>query len=241
MSVPNSCAIWNRVRSSARRVSAKRAPILGKAGSCFLNATAAPSGSCRMLQPTSRLNVRGGFAALPANPCVANLAPLRRGFLQPEPRAAPASPLDLRQPVQLGLDLGADVRLQAVHLPAINPIQGDVAGAAERECEMGRNALAAGLVKVAGLTVGESGTHPPVHLGLREAKRLARHRQAGADRIFDTETDFAARRFIGGLPPRPEPSLLSIPLVRGWARTLGGKSSSSPHNLAPLRRGFSVA
>jgi hypothetical protein len=68
-----------------------------------------------------------------------------------------------------------------VHLPAINPIQGDVAGAAERECVMGRNALAAGLVKVEGLTVAESGAHSPVHLGLREAKSLARHRQARAD------------------------------------------------------------
>jgi hypothetical protein len=34
--------------------------------------------------------------------------------------------------------------------------------------------LAAGLVKVEGLTVGESGTHPPVHFNLREAKSLAR-------------------------------------------------------------------
>ena len=34
--MPNRRAIWNRVRSSARRVSAKRAPILGKAGSGFL-------------------------------------------------------------------------------------------------------------------------------------------------------------------------------------------------------------
>src|SRR3954469_2507824 len=93
----------------------------------------------------------------------------------------PASPYRLRQPVQLVLDFGADVRLQAVHLPAINPTQGDVAGAAERECVMGRNALMAGLVKVERLTVGETGTHPPVHLGLGEAKSLARHRQARAD------------------------------------------------------------
>jgi hypothetical protein len=36
MSVPNSRAIWNRVRPSARRVSAKRAPISGKVGSGFV-------------------------------------------------------------------------------------------------------------------------------------------------------------------------------------------------------------
>jgi hypothetical protein len=67
-----------------------------------------------------------------------------------------------------------------VHLPPINPIQGDVAGAAERECVMGRNALAAGLVEVEGLTVAECGTQPPIHFGLREAKSLARRRQARA-------------------------------------------------------------
>src|SRR3954470_2146398 len=100
-------------------------------------------------------------------------------FCGRERGGAPALAPRLRR--QLVLDLGADVGLQAVHLPAINPIQGDVAGAAERECVMGRNALAAGLVKVEGLTVAESGTHPPVHLGLREAKSLARHRQARAD------------------------------------------------------------
>jgi len=36
LSVPNRRAIWNRVRSSARRVSAKRAPISGNLGSGFL-------------------------------------------------------------------------------------------------------------------------------------------------------------------------------------------------------------
>ena len=106
MSVPKSCAIWKRVRSSARRVSAN---LLGKAGSDFLYGTAALSGSYRMLQ----------------NHFVAR-------------RSVGGSGPVLRQPVQLVLD----------HLPAINPIQGDVAGAAERECVMGRNALAAGLVKL---------------------------------------------------------------------------------------------
>jgi DNA-binding transcriptional regulator YdaS (Cro superfamily) len=36
MSVPNSRAILNRVRLSARRVSAKRAPISDKVGSGFV-------------------------------------------------------------------------------------------------------------------------------------------------------------------------------------------------------------
>src|SRR4051812_34017412 len=43
MSVPSSRAIWNRVRSSARRVSSKRAPIFGRLGSSFLYAMAAHS------------------------------------------------------------------------------------------------------------------------------------------------------------------------------------------------------
>ena len=37
MSLPSRRAIWNRVRSSARRVSAKRAPISGNFGSDFLS------------------------------------------------------------------------------------------------------------------------------------------------------------------------------------------------------------
>jgi len=46
---------------------------------------------------------------------------------------------------------------------------------------VGGDALAAGLVGVAGLSVGVGGPHHAVHLGLREAERLSRHRQAGAD------------------------------------------------------------
>jgi hypothetical protein len=40
----------------------------------------------------------------------------------------------------------------------------------------------------------------------------------------DIETNFAARRFVCGFPPMPEPSFDVDPLVRCWARTLGGKS-----------------
>src|SRR4051812_25729558 len=52
----------------------------------------------------------------------------------------------LRQLVQFLFDFCADVRLQAVHLPTINPIQAEPAGATKRERVMSWNTLASSLV-----------------------------------------------------------------------------------------------
>src|SRR5215207_5644993 len=69
MSVPNIRAIWNRVRPSARRVSAKRAPISGKVGSGLVYIKfPAPSESCRMFDTETNFAAQGFIGGLPPIP-----------------------------------------------------------------------------------------------------------------------------------------------------------------------------
>src|SRR4051812_37784657 len=50
--------------------------------------------------------------------------------------------------------------------------------------------------------------HEYVHSG--HVRRLAPRCGVLSCRIFNTETNFSARRFVSGLPPMPEPSFVSI-------------------------------